>query len=327
MLKLTNLILKNLYIILTKSSILVGGQAIIEGVMMRVPGAYAAAVRKPNGEIISKRTDFVPMAEKYKILKIPVIRGVIALFEALKIGLNTLNWSSDISMEDDKKKPNKAVDILLTIFSFSIAILLFFVAPISLTSWISNQDQYPLVFNLFSGIIRITFFLIYIFLISLMKDVYRLFQYHGAEHKVVYTFEAGKNLVVENTYDFPTQHPRCGTSFLFLVMFVAIISFTILDSIVISFLGQINVSIRLISHIPFIPIVAGIGYEVLKFTAKYNNFIIFKILSKPGLLLQNITTKNPNNDQVEVALEALKLAFNYDTSKYEGKKHIAKAIG
>ena len=327
MLKLINLISKHLYIILTKSSILVGGQAIIEGVMMRVPGAYAAAARNQNGEIVSKRTEFISNVEKYRILKLPILRGIIGLFEALKIGVATLNWSSDISMLEGEKKPGKIIDFLLTIFSFTLAISLFFIAPISLTSWLSHKEQDPIIFNILSGLIRITFFLIYLLLISMMKDVYRLFQYHGAEHKAVYTFEAGKSLIVENTYNFPTQHPRCGTSFLFLIMIVAIISFAILDSILIAYIGQINLTIRLVSHIPFIPIVAGLGYEVLKLTAKYNNFIIFKILSKPGLLLQNITTKKPDDEQVEVALEALKFAFNYDTSKYEGKEHVAEAIG
>ena len=146
-------------------------------------------------------------------------------------------------------------------------------------------------------------------------------------HKAVYTFEAGKNLIVENTHDFPTQHPRCGTSFLFLIMVVAIVSFSLLDFVVMYYIGELTLLVRLMSHIPFIPIVAGLGYEVLKLTSKYNDLLFFKLLSKPGLLLQNITTKTPNDKQVEVALEALKCAFDYNTKKYEGEQHIAEAIG
>jgi len=226
-----------------------------------------------------------------------------------------------------ENKPNKFVDFIITFFSFSLAISLFFIAPIGLTSWLSNDEQNPVFFNILSGIIRIIFFLLYLFLISIMKDVYILFQYHGAEHKAVYTFESGKNLIVENTHNFPTQHPRCGTSFLFLIMIVAIISFSMLDLIIMYYVGELTLIIRLISHIPFIPIVAGLGYETLKLTAKYNHLLFFKMLSKPGMALQKITTKMPSDKQVEVALEALKCAFDYDTIKYEGKQHIAEAIG
>ena len=161
-----------------------------------------------------------------------------------------------------------------------------------------------------------------------MKDVRRLFQYHGAEHKAVYNFESGKELSIPNAQQFPTQHPRCGTSFLFIIMIVAILSFALLDSAILLYVNELKIWMRLVLHIPFIPIVAGLGYEVLKLTAKYRKNIFFLILSKPGLWLQNITTKQPNDVQVEVALRALEEAFGDNLSQYtRGETYVAEAIG
>ena len=314
-------------IIINQSSILVGGQAVIEGVMMRVPGAYATAVRDPHGNIQTNRHDFVSISDKYPIFKKPLLRGFVGLFESLKIGFASLQWSAEIAMPDEEKKTNKFVDFIMTISSISLALGLFFIAPIGLTTWLFEKEQDAFIFNLISGIIRITFFLIYLTLISLMKDINRLFQYHGAEHKTVYNFESGQELTIKNAQLFPTQHPRCGTSFMFILMLVAIISFAILDTIFIYYLGELKIWMRLVTHIPFIPIVASIGYEVLKLTAKYNKNILFRILAKPGLWLQNITTKQPDDKQIEVAIKALKDAFGSNLSKYSGKQYTAEAIG
>ena len=164
-----NYISKTILLIISRSSILVGGQAIIEGVMMRVPGAFAAAVRQPDGKIVTMKENFVSYAEQHKLLQLPVFRGVIGLFEALKIGITTLNWSADLSLDNNSNnKSNKFVDFMLTLFSFSLALLLFFIAPISLSSWLSNNEQNPFLFNVLSGIIRIVFFLLrssYIYII------------------------------------------------------------------------------------------------------------------------------------------------------------------
>jgi len=301
----------------------------MEGVMMRVPGAYATAVRDPEGNIQIDRHDFKSKVELYPFLKKPLLRGITGLFESLKIGYSTLQWSADISIpEDDSKKPSKFVDVLLTIFSLALALSLFFVAPIGLTSWLFDKDQDAFIFNMISGVFRIIFFLTYLVLISLMKDVRRLFQYHGAEHKTVYNFESGKELNISNAQKFPTQHPRCGTSFLFIIMIVAILSFAILDSVVLFYVDELKIWMRLILHIPFIPIVAGLGYEVLKLTAKHRSNIFFRALAKPGLWLQNITTKQPDDEQVEVALEALREAFGDKLSQYsKGETYVAEAIG
>ena len=323
-------ILSHLRLVISQSSILVGGQAVMEGVMMRVPGAYATAVRDPDGNIQIDRHDFKSKVDTYPFLKMPLLRGIIGLFESLKIGYSTLQWSAEISIpeEEASKETSKFVDVLLTIFSLALALGLFFVAPIGLTSWLFDKDQDAFIFNVISGMFRVIFFITYLALISLMKDVRRLFQYHGAEHKTVYNFESGKELSISNAQQFPTQHPRCGTSFLFIIMLVAILSFAILDSVVLFYVEELKIWMRLIFHIPFIPIVAGLGYEVLKLTAKHRSNIFFRALAQPGLWLQNITTKQPDDGQVEVALEALKEAFGDKLSQYSsGETYVAEAIG
>ena len=296
---------------------------------MRVPGAYATAVRDPEGNIQIDRHDFKSKVEIYPFLKKPLLRGIIGLFESLKIGYSTLQWSAEISIpeEEGKKEPSKFVDVLLTLFSFGLALGLFFVAPIGLTSWLFDKDQDAFIFNLISGLFRVIFFLTYLVLISLMKDVRRLFQYHGAEHKTVYNFESGQELSIANAQKFSTLHPRCGTSFIFIIMIVTIFSYAVLDSIALLFVDSLNFFIRLTIHLICLPLVAGIGYEVLKFLSTKQHILIFQFLSKPGLLLQNITTKQPDNEQVEVAIHALKSAFGKKIDDFSGKKFTAESIG
>lgn len=315
-----------------QQSILVGGQAIIEGVMMRVPGAYAIAVRNPRNEIITRRTPFVSLSEKYAWMKWPVIRGGIALFESMKIGINTLNQSADIAFDEDssgeKTLKEKIQSWLGTAFALVLGIGLFFVLPLFLTTKVMNVEKTALLFNLSSGAMRIAFFLIYLWAISLMKDVKRLFQYHGAEHKTVYTFEAGKQLTTDDARPFPTQHPRCGTSFLFIVLLSAILLFAVIDTILLWLVdGEMSLKLRLLVHLPLIPLVAGISYEVLKFTARHRDWAWVRALAAPGLWLQNITTSEPDDEQLEVALKSLKSAFGDDLEKYEGQTYVAEAIG
>ena len=317
----------HLLLIVSKSSILVGGQAVIEGVMMRVPGAYATSVRDPNGYIKSKRHKFISITDKHPFLKYPILRGIIGLYESMKIGFSTLEWSIQINTPEDIKKPNKFADFFLTVFSIFIALGLFFATPIALTTWLFEKNDNAFIFNLISGIIRIMVFLIYLLLISFMKDIFRLFQYHGAEHKTVYNFESGKKLSIANAQEFPTQHPRCGTSFIFILMMVAIVSFAILDSVILYFGYELTIFKRLLFHIPFIPIVAGMGYEFLKITAKHRNNLVFKLFSMPGIWLQNITTKQPDDEQIQVALHALESAFGTKLGDYKGKTFTAEAIG
>lgn len=312
-----------------KPSILVGGQAVIEGVMMRVPGAYATAVRDPNDKIHVERHDFTSIVEKKKIWKKPILRGMISLYESMKIGMQTLTWSAEIATpeEDKKKEPGKLASFFSTSTAILLALVLFMAGPYWLTTKLFLVEREALLFNIIAGAFRITFFIIYLLLISLLKDVKRLFQYHGAEHRVVYNFESGKKVTVENAQSFPTQHPRCGTSFLFIVMISAIILFTIIDSIFIGFFGSLSVHERIGLHLFMIPLVAGASYEVLKFSARNSNNMLFRILRAPGLWLQNITTKEPEDKMVEVSIKSLETAFGDKYNEVVGKEYIAEAIG
>ena len=321
--------MKRLLLILTmKPNILVGGQAVIEGVMMRVPGAYSTAVRDPDGNIKIKRNKFTSITEKSSFWSKPIFRGMASLYEAMKMGMGTLQWSADITYPEDNQDSrwSKILDFLTTIFSISLAIFLFMVLPMWLTTKLLSIEKEALWFNLSSGIFRIIFFVVYLFLISKISDISRLFQYHGAEHKVVYNFESGKTLSIKNAQSFPTQHPRCGTSFMFIVLISAIFVFALVDTIAMYFFGTISLSMRLLSHLPLIPLVSGVGYELIKLTSKSDLFI-FRVLKAPGIFLQNITTKQPDDEMIEVSITALKDAFGDQYNSFIGKKYKAEAIG
>ena len=311
-----------------KPNILVGGQAVIEGVMMRVPGAYSTAVRDPKGNLRLKRENFASITQSSTFWSKPIIRGIASLYEAMKMGMSTLQWSADISYPEESNNDSnfsKFLDTLTTFISISLAILLFMVLPMWLTTQLLNIEKDAILFNLSSGAFRILFFIIYLFLISRIKDVSRLFQYHGAEHKVVYNFESGKDISIKNTQSFSTLHPRCGTSFMFIVLLSAIFVFAAVDTITIYFFGKISLSIRLLSHLPLIPLVSGVGYELIKITSKSES-MIFRILKKPGILLQNITTREPDDKMVEVSIAAIKDAFGDEYEEYRGKQFTAEAI-
>ena len=320
--------IKTILLSIMKPTILVGGQAVIEGVMMRVPGAYATAVRDPEGKVHVDRHDFKSITERSNLWNKPIFRGMAGLFEAMKMGMATLNWSADIAMPEEKdKKPNPITEFLSTVFAIGLAITLFMIAPMWITTTLLDVEREAVAFNMVSGGFRITFFILYLLLISLMKDVKRLFQYHGAEHRVVYNFESGKDVDVSNAQSFPTQHPRCGTSFMFIVLLSAIIVFSVIDTIIMSITGHISLPMRLMVHLPMIPLVAGVSYEVIKITARKGDSLIFRMLRAPGLWLQNITTKQPENDMIEVAITALKEAFGDDYDEMTGKEYVAEAIG
>jgi len=192
--------IKKIILLIMKPTILVGGQAVIEGVMMRVPGAYATAVRDPNGKVHVDRHSFKSITERSTFWKRPIFRGMAGLFEAMKMGMATLQWSADIAMPEEKdKKPNKLLDSLSSVFAIFFAVTLFMIAPMWITTKLLDVEKDAVAFNMISGMFRITFFVLYLFLISLMKDVRRLFQYHGAEHRVVYNFESGKSININNS--------------------------------------------------------------------------------------------------------------------------------
>ena len=319
--------IKTILISIMKPTILVGGQAVIEGVMMRVPGAYATAVRDPNCKIHVDRKKFIALGEKSLIWKQPILRGMAGLYESMKMGMETLHWSADIAMPDEKNKPKSRIsDFFSSLFAIALAISLFMIAPMWLTTNLLTVEKDAILFNLASGFIRISFFILYLFLISRMNDVKRLFQYHGAEHRVVYNFESGKKISVKNAQLFPTQHPRCGTSFMFIVLLSAIIVFSIIDSFIMMFTGNITLVSRLLFHLPMIPIVAGISYELIKISSRNDN-LFFRILRTPGLWLQNITTRQPDDEMVEVAIHAIEKAFGKKLDSMSGKQYVAEAVG
>ncbi len=305
----------------------VGGQAVIEGVMMRSPKRIATAIRRTNGEIEIKTQEFESFIQRKKVFNIPIIRGAITLVEVMILGIKTLQWSADKAMEDmeeeDRKKGKKVKEkkkkgmsnlsaVFTVAFALILGISLFFVLPLYLTTEIFSIEKKALLFNFVSGAIRIVFFLTYVWGISFIKDVMRLFQYHGAEHKLIFAFENKVFLSPENAQKYTTFHPRCGTSFLVMVMLISLLFFAFLDTVVMYFYGDINLFIRLVTHIPFIPMVGGLGYEAIKASAKKADSAIVKTLIAPGLWLQRITTNDPDLKQLEVAIAALKAALGED---------------
>lgn len=290
----------------------VGGQAVIEGVMMQSKNYRAIAVRKSNGEIELKKERIKSWVQDKKIDKIPFLRGAFVLFETMIQGMKSLNYSSEFFMEDDeeeedaidrflkkifKDKANDAIMAVSLILAMIISVGLFVLIPTTISGFFSGIIKNNIVLNLIEGIIRISILILYMLGISKNEDIKRTFMYHGAEHKAIYCYENELELTVENAKKFTTLHPRCGTNFLFIVMATSIILF--------SFFGWPNIFARIVMRIICIPIVAGISYEIIKFLGKYNN-ILSKIVAYPGMMLQKITTKEPNDEQLEVAIKALK---------------------
>lgn len=321
----------------------IGGQAVIEGVMMRAPGSVATAVRRANGNIVVKQESFRSLIEKYRFLNVPVMRGAVGLIDMMYLGIRTLNYSAEIAMLDVEAseppnngkpkavKPQKQSTLALVgtlVFALALGISIFFVTPIVVTSKVFELEQSAFEFNFVAGLIRIAILLAYLAAISLMKDIKRLFQYHGAEHKAVFAFELSDQLLPAVVQRHTRFHPRCGTSFLLIVMFVAIISFSILDAILIQLLGELTMVVRLLTHLPFIPVVGGIAYEFIKFSAKHSTTWWGKILIAPGLWLQRITTKEPDESQIEVAIVALRCALGLDNpGKYTlESSHVVETV-
>lgn len=288
----------------------IGGQALIEGILMRGPKDVAIAVRKPDNEIVVKKMKLETLGMRYKFFRLPFIRGVVGLVESLIFGLRALMYSAEFfEVEEENKKPSifdrvfkdKAEDAEMAfslVTSFVIAIGLFIMLPTFLTNLLKEKASSSIVLNLVEGLIRIALFLIYVVLVSKMEDTKRIFEYHGAEHKTIHCYENGEELIVENVKKYPILHPRCGTSFLFMVMIVSIL--------VLSFFGWPNPLQRFLIRLIMIPFVAGISYEINRLIGKSNSKLAY-LISYPGLMLQKIATvKEPDESQIEVAIEALK---------------------
>ena len=292
------------------NKVVVGGQAVIEGVMMRGPKAIATAVRRKDGTIVYRKKTLDE--KKNKWFKMPFIRGVLALFDAMVIGTKELIFASNQAGEEEEQLSDKEVMGTVSM-SLIIGIGVFMVIP-SLVGGLVFKDN-KLMANIIEAAIRLTMFLGYIWGISFFKDVRRVFEYHGAEHKSIYKYEMEKALEVENAKTCTRFHPRCGTSFLLLVMFISILVFSIVDFIFpVPDNKFLLIVYKIFTRIPFVPVVAGISFEIQRWTSYHLNNIIGKMIAGPGLLLQKITTKEPDESQLEVALVALKVALGQEVT-------------
>jgi len=275
----------------------VGGQAVIEGVMMRSKHFWALAVRKPDMTIYTKLFNDVSLTNKNKVLGFMFIRGIVTLIESMALGFKALSYSVNEATEEEIKFSKREMTISV-IIAVVFAVGVFFILPTIIGRSFSEFFPNAIVYNLLEGLIRIGFFLIYILLVSQIKDIKRIFQYHGAEHKTIQAYENDEELKPENVRKYSTIHVRCGTSFLIIVMIVAILIFALL--------GKQPMIWRIISRILLLPVIAGISYELIKLAGKFSKYKVVNILFYPGLLLQKITTKEPDNDQIEVAISSFK---------------------
>jgi uncharacterized protein YqhQ len=342
---------------LSEKKIQIGGQAVIEGVMMRGQEQIATAIRRADGSIDVQVKPFITRTRTHPIYSKPIIRGFVSLLEMLNIGIISLNFSAskfeideETPVDDSDKKVKSKQRQRLEEFAtygvaFLLAFLLFGYVPYKLAELVQLGKQH-IFFNLFAGSIRIVFFVLYVYLISLMKDIRRVFEYHGAEHKVVSAHEKKVKLTVENVKPFTTIHPRCGTSFMFLVLLIAIVLFSIIDTAVSIWFAPIcelcntafqycmceeacgcpkqfpSAIMRLLYHLPFLPLIAGISYEFLKLSDKNINHIAFRVFTKPGMALQRITTREPDDSQIETAIISLRYALLIDEDKTEENNEI-----
>jgi uncharacterized protein YqhQ len=293
---------------------LVGGQAVIEGVMMRAPHSYCVSVRKPNGDIVSEEHPLPRVSDKYPIFKLPILRGVGTLGQAMYLGVKALKFSANAAATEESKETESAeipswMMALNMVFSVAFFIVMYKLVPLWITTVL--EKLYPalhgrIAFNVTDGVIRIAIFLGFLYMISRWKDIRRVFEYHGAEHKVVFNFESGKPVTVDNAQKFKTLHPRCGTSFLLVVM--------VLSTIVYTFLPVDTFLAKFLFRVALIPVIAGLSYELIRFAAKRRTGLMYA-LTAPGLWLQKITTQPPTNDQTAVAIHALEGAMKLEEAQ------------
>ena len=290
----------------------VGGQAILEGVMMRGVSTWAAAVRTPEGEIEITSEPVVSWARRHRILRIPVVRGVVALAESLKIGFRALAFSANAQMDEDEEPIGGFTWGLTVALSLALAVGLFFVIPVGLTSLIKDQLGSAVLFWLVEGVVRTAIFIGYIAAISRLPDLRRVFEYHGAEHKTISCFEAGDELSPARAARYSRLHPRCGTSFLLIVMVLAIFVFAPL--------GLPEWYWLVLSRVLGIPLIAGLSYEVIKWAGRNRRKAWVRTLMWPGLMLQNLTTREPDHDQLAVAIASLEEVLAVEGSDLERRE-------
>ena len=298
---------------------LVGGQAVMEGVMMRAPHSYCVAVRKPNGDIVTEEQPLQKVSEKYPFFKYPILRGLGTLGQAMTLGYRALKFSANVALEDEAaastkagEKPMEISSWMMTanlVFSLGFFIFLYKFVPLFLATRLgkvvpSLSGRFAT--NMADGIIRMVIFLSFLYLLSRMKDIRRVFEYHGAEHKVVFNFESRKPLSVDNAQKFVTFHPRCGTSFLLVVMVISMIFYALLPFD--------NFWAKLLGRIALLPVITGVSYELIRFAAKRQGTFM-GLLTAPGLWLQRITTQPPDNSEVAVAIHALEGAMELEAKQ------------
>jgi uncharacterized protein YqhQ len=289
----------------------IGGQAVIEGVMMRAPRSVAIAVRRPNGEIVVRKDMVVPLSERFPAVKLPIVRGAVALFSSLITGIKALNFSANEALAEEERKAEEKGELSswamagTMVIAFAFGILLFFLLPLYATKLLTQLaliSDNNIIFNLVDGVIRVAVFLLYIWSISRMKDIQRVFQYHGAEHKSIFAFEAGDELTVANVRRYSRLHPRCGTSFLLIVMLVSIVIFSLIPKLWPFYM-------KAGARVVLLPLIAGVSYEFLKWSAKNDHSPLVKMIIAPGLALQRLTTREPDDKQLEVAIRSMQEAL------------------
>ncbi|CDE53099.1 putative uncharacterized protein [Roseburia sp. CAG:303] len=303
----------------------IGGQAVLEGIMMKNQDKYAVAVRKPNQEIEVKVDKYKSFCEGKKILSLPFVRGIFNFVDSMVLGIKTLMYSSEFYEEEEEVQEDtladkavksvfkeKAEDVLMgltVLFSVFFSVALFIVLPYLISEFMKNslEIRSNTALSVVEGVVRIAIFILYIVLISLMKDIKRTYMYHGAEHKCINCIEDGKELNVENVRTSSRLHRRCGTSFLFLVMFISIVAFILVSSLMPADVGKL---FKIVVRLLLIPVIAGISYEVLRLAGK-NDSLIVRMISAPGMALQKLTTKEPDDSMIEVAISAVEAVFDW----------------
>lgn len=278
-----------------------GGQAVIEGVMMRGPSRMAIAVRRPDGEIAIHQQEIKSVAQRYPILKLPILRGMVAMVESMSIGLSALMYSANQAMPDEEQLTKKEMG-LTSVGGLALAMGVFIGLPMLVTNFVKGWTPNMLIVHVVEGIFRLVLFIGYLTVISLMKDIQRVYQYHGAEHKVINAYEAGHELTVENARRASREHKRCGTSFLLYVVVLSIALFSLFS--VESFWARFGIRVALM------PVVAGLSYEFLRLMGRFNNGITLA-LSRPGMWLQGLTTREPDDSQLEVAIASFETARGF----------------
>ena len=276
-----------------------GGQALIEGVMMRGKRYQAMSARLEDGRIVSEVEEFTMLTDRHKFFGLPFIRGTFNMIDSLISGMKALTWSTNVSLaEDEDEEELTPMEIAMTmIVSIGLGILLFFVLPVVIAHYFQPLIPGNFLQNIFEGVVRVVVFLLYLFLISRMKEIRRVFQYHGAEHKSIHCYEAGEELTPENAMKHTRLHPRCGTSFLFIVMVISIFVFALV--------GVENFAWRMASRIVLLPVIAGVSYEVLRYCGKHMDKAWVRAIAWPGMQLQRLTTGEPDLEMLEVAIYSL----------------------